>query len=533
MITFAFRSGVSAVILAVMLSACGAPDAGDEARTLHRGNEQEPLSLDPHMVGGVWEVAITADLFSTLYRQGPDGEPIADLAQSVTVSEDGLTWRFTLRETVWSDGTPVTAHDMVAGLQRMFDPATRSEWVGQMTVIENGAAILAGQADLDTLGATVIDDRTLEIRVNFPAPFLPNLLVAPVVPLPRHAFEARGSDWARPGVMVSNGAYVLSEWRSNNFVRLDANPMYDGADALCFDTVFYYPTTDSQAAIRRVRAGELDLNSDIPTQGRAALTQQFPGHVRRAPGLQTYEIIFNAERAPFDDVRVRQALSLAIDRHFLADEVGGGGFSPLWRAVAPAMPGTAPLRQDHADTPMETRRRDAAALLEAAGFGPDNPLRFTFYHTQTFTVFAPVLQRDWAMIAPWVSVELAQQDAAIHYAQLRAGDYGAGYGGWVPAADPYFALFMWETETGSMNYSRWTDPAYDAAMLAAKFALDPEERQARFADAERIIMEQTPHAFLLASDNFAFVDPDITGWSNNSQGLNPSSGLCRADASGM
>jgi oligopeptide transport system substrate-binding protein len=514
-----------------MLAACGAPDAEEEARTLHRGNGQEPLTLDPHIMGGSWEFRIARDLFAALYKRGPDGRPVPDLAETVTVSQDGLTWRFTLRETRWSDGVPVTAHDFEAGLQRMFDPATRSEFAGMMTVIENGAAVLAGDAAPDTLGVTAIDDLTLEVRLSFPAAFLPELLAPPVAPLPRHVFEVHGEDWVRPGVMVSNGAYVLSEWRSSNYIRLDANPQFEGVDALCFDTVFYYPTTDAQAAIRRVRAGELDLNSRVPSENAAALRTQFPDYVRRVPALQTDEVMFNTQRAPFDDVRVRQALSMAIDRRFLTEEVAGGALTPLWRAVAPAMPSLAPgLRQAYADEPMAARRQQAAALLQAAGFGPDNPLRFTYNHTPSNAVFAPVLQQDWAMIAPWVSAETFQQDSAIHYAQLRAGDFDTGFSGWIPPADPYFALFIWESQTGELNYSRWTDPAFDAAMQAAKFALDPQERQARYANAERMLMEETPHAFLYVSDSYAFVRPEITGWTQNALGANPSRTLCRAGA---
>ena len=137
------------------------------------------------------------------------------------------------------------------------------------------------------------------------------------------------------------------------------------------------------------------------------------------------------------------------------------------------------------------------------------------------------------MIAPWVSAEIIQQDSAVHYAQLRAGDFDTGFSGWVPAADPYFALFMWESQTGDMNYSRWTDPAFDAAMEAAKFALDPQERQARYGDAERMLMEETPHAFLYVGASYAFVRPEITGWTQNALGANPSRTLCRAATSGQ
>jgi len=528
-----FRRQACAIALGLgVLAACGSPEVSDDFRTLHRGNESEPLTLDPQKAVLNREFELSNDLFVGLYTPGPDGLPTRGLAESETISEDGRVWRFTLREMRWSDGAPVTAEDMAAGLRRLMDPATRSEYAMFLTMIENASEIQRGAAPPEALGVTVVDDRTLEIRLDYPAPFLPSLLKPPAAPLPRHALEAHGEDWVRPGVMVSNGPYVLAEWRSNNFVRLERNPYFESDEAVCFDEVFYYPTTDRQAALRQVRAGELDLDTGVPVQSVVMLRERFPELLNQSPGTFSNELIVNVNSPPFDDVRVRRALSMAIDRRFITQELFNGAHAPSWRFLPPNLPGAAPdVGADFADLPMAQRLEDAAAMLAEAGFGPDNPLSFRFHTVPAFAIVAPVLQQDWALIAPWVTAEIVQQDTQLHYAQLRAGDYQIGYGGWTATyPDPHAVLLQWETVSRDMNYSRWTDPAFDAAMNAAKSSTDPEVRMARFAEAERLVIDAAAHIPLYVRDSYDLVRPDITGWVTNPYSVNPSRWLCRAGA---
>lgn len=522
---------VGGLALLLCIAACGADpvDDGDALRTLHRGNDAEPLTLDPHKISMAREFEILADLFTGLHQIDPNGEPVPGLAEQTDISDDGLTWTFTLRDAQWSDGVPITAHDAVFGIQRSLDPATVNGLAIILFMIENAAQANAGEVSVDRIGAVALDDRTLQLRLAYQAPYLPEVLAAYGFPAPRHAVDSLGQDWVRPGAMVSSGPYVLAEWRSNNFVRLERNPAFFDAGEVCFDTVIYYPTTDRQAAERRIRAGELDVNVEIGSGSLAFLEANHPGLLRRSPAYRANNLIFNTARPPFDDPRVRLALSMAIDRRFLADQVTRGVKRPSSRLMSTLLPTADPeIGVAYRDEPMEARRAQARALLESAGFGPANPLEFTLRIHAGFPLGGPVLQQDWAEIAPWVTAELLQNDIQLHYAAARSGDFDVAYASWTPDfADPYAVLFRWEAAAGDINYSRWTNADFDAMLIAANQERDPQTRLELLTQAERLLTESHAHAPLTVDVNFDLVQSGITGWTSNPRGQNPSRWLCR------
>ncbi|MEQ8435760.1 MAG: peptide ABC transporter substrate-binding protein [Oceanicaulis sp.] len=477
----------------------------------------------------VREFEIVSDLFMGLYAIGPDGSTVPGLAQEVTVSDDGLTWTFTLREAYWSDGAPITADDAVLGVRRFLDPSTLNQRAINLFMIENAEDANAGSASLESIGAVALDQRRLRLDLVHPAHYLPDILTQSGVPVPSHAIEAHGESWAQPGLMVSSGPYTLSQWRSNAYVRLDRNDAFFDAGNVCFESVFYYPSSDRQAAERRVRAGEIDLNVEISTGSLQFLEANHPDMLHRSPGFRANDLIFNTKQPPFDDLRVRRALSMAIDRRFLANEVTRGVKQPNWRLMSPDLPGDGDhVRVEfHADE-MQTRRAEARALLIAAGYGPENPLRVTLRIHPGFPLGGPVIQQDWAAVAPWVSAELLQNDIQLHYASMRAGDFDVGYAGWTPDyADPYAVLHLWEAGAGDLNFAGWTDEAFDALLEAARHESDPETRLALMSDAERLVLASHAHAPLTVDVNFDLVRPDITGWIANPIGRNPSRWLCR------
>lgn len=519
----------AAALASMMLAACGSGESEADGRTLHRGNDAEPLTLDPHKAGMVREFEIVSDLFTGLYAVGPDGSPVPGLVQEVVVSDDGLTWTFTLREAYWSDGVPITADDAVLGIRRFLDPSTLSALAINLFMIENAAEANAGSVPLESIGAVALDERRLRLDLVHPAHYLPDVLKQYGLPVPSHTIEAHGESWVQPDVMVSSGAYTLSQWRSNQFVRLDRNDAFFDAGNVCFDTVFYYPSSDRQAAERLVRSGEIDLNVEISAGSLQFLETNHADMLRRSPGFRANDLIFNTQQPPFDDLRVRRALSMAIDRRFLADEITRGVKQPNWRLMSPDLPGDGDhVRVDFHAQEIETRRAEARALLIAAGYGPENPLRVTLRIHPGLPLGGPVIQRDWAEIAPWVSAELLQNDIQLHYAAMRAGDFDVGYASWTADyADPHSVLYLWETSAGDLNFAGWTDAAFDALLEAARHESDPEARLALMSDAERLVLASHAHAPLTVDVNFDLVQPDITGWIANPTGRNPSRWLCR------
>jgi len=528
---------LGAGVSAIALTACGGGGGQNESDgvVLHRGNMAEPLSLDPHKASGTWENNIIGDMFIGLFTENAAGEPILGMAESYEVSEDGLTWTFTLREAQWSDGEPVTAADFEFAIQRILDPNTLAQYASLLYPIENAREVNTGDLPPSEVGVTAIDDRTLEIRLRFPAPYLRGLLTHyTTFPVPKHVVERVGDQWIQPENIEVNGAYKLVEWRTNNFVHVERNPFFFDNENVCIDEVFYYPTVDMNAAERRVRNGELDLITDFAGQNLQFLQEQVPDFVRVHPYLGIVYYSFNTTMEPYDDPRVRNALGMAIDREFLAEEILRAGQTPAYSFVPPGVldyPSTARARW--ADTPVEERREAARGLLEEAGFGPDNPLEvlYEFRATGDNPRIAPVVQQDWEEIADWVDVEISVSETQIHYDNMRAGDYELGDGGWIgDYNDAYNFLFLGESTSIPMNYSRYTNPDYDALVEEANRTLDPEERGRMLAEAEQIFIDDMPVIPVVFYVNKALVNPAITGWEDNIVHIHRTRFLCRTDA---
>ncbi|WP_339742563.1 peptide ABC transporter substrate-binding protein [uncultured Maricaulis sp.] len=519
--------------LSLLLASCGGAPAGNNT-TLNRGNRLEPLTLDPDLALISDERTIIADLFAGLYEPDAAGEPILGLASAATVSDDGLVWTFTLREgALWSDGTPITADDVVYGLQRPLDPATGNQYAAALLMIANAQEVFEGRAAVDTLGVSALDDRTVEVNLAYPAPYLPTVLMFYGVPVPRHTIEAFGERWVRPENMVTSGAYTLAQWHSNDFIHLVANPNFYDAAEICLTDIYYFPTVNTAAAERRVRSGELDLNVDFASSNTAFLTEHNPELVRSIPSLMMREIDFNASSPPFDNADVRRALSMAIDRRFLTGNVMGGTDVPAFRMMADAVHGALEgPRLDFADWPMERRRAEAVRLLEGAGFGPDNPLVFelAYQPAANWPRTIPVIQQDWMTLAPWVQVEVRVSDSQIHFESMRGGDFQVATSSWVPDFnDPYGVLMQYESRAGELNYTRWTDPQFDALTDAATRTPDVAEHSALLAQAEQLILDQSPVIPIFIEANRQLVSPRVTGWVPNATSTNQSRWLCLAD----
>jgi len=536
--TFSRRLGLflAAGASALALTACGGGDSGDgDAVVLHRGNVAEPLSLDPHKASGIWENNIIGDMFIGLFTENAAAEPIPGMAESWEVTEDGLSWTFTLREALWSDGEPVDAYDFEFALRRIMDPATLASYASVLYPIRNARQVNSGELPREELGVTAIDARTLRIDLEFPAPYLPGLLTHyTTFPVPQHVVEAHGDAWVQPANIVTNGAYKLVNWRANDFVFVERNELFWDNENVCIDEVFYYPTVDNPAAERRVRNGELDLNTDFAGQNLDFLRREIPDYVRVHPYLGIVYFSFNTTQAPFDDPRVRNALSMAVDRDFIANDILRAGQIPAYSFVPPGVndyPNTA--RIGWADIPVEQRRETARQLLEEAGFGPDNPLRFEYAHRTTGDNprVAPVVQQDWSLIADWVQPEIVGIETQIHYANLRAGDYTLGDGGWIgDYNDAYNFLFLGETGSVPMNYSRWSNPEFDALVEQANRTQDAGERGRMLADAEQILLDESAYMPVVYYVNKALVSPEITGWEDNLSHIHRTRYLCRVDA---
>lgn len=517
-----FVAGVAILALASCSKGPSRAPCPEGKVCLQYGNTTEPATLDPHTSTGTWEDRIQSDMFMGLTQSAADGSTIPGVAERWDVSADGLTWTFHLRESYWSDGKPVTADDFVFSLRRVLDPKTASEYAALIFLIKGAQAINDGKAPLETLGARAIDPRTLEITLEHPAPYLAELAKHHVLyPVPRHVVEKEGAAWIRPGKMVSNGPYMLVDWKLGDYVKAVRNPRFWEADKLCIDEIRYYPTTDPISAERRVASGELDLNTDMQSNRIAFLREKMPGYVRTNTYLGTTYIAFNNNPKtgykPFRDRRVRQALAMSIDRDFITYRLFRGGQTPATTMVPPGVANYRPAKPPYwFDWPLEKRQAEARRLLAAAGYGPGNPLKVEIKHRNTADpmLYMPAVQADWKAIG--VKVTLAQQETQIAYADYRARNFQVADAAWVADYnDATSFLDLQRSWYGPQNYGDYNNPAYDALMARADNEPDADKRAAYMAEAEHLMLEDAPIAPVYFYINKNLVSPRVTGWVDN------------------
>ena len=322
-----FRRFLARLLLPLLLlAALSLPVLAESV--LKRGNTGEPETLDPHKSSTVYEANIQRDLFEGLVVQAADGRLMPGVAENWEISADGTVYTFKLSEQAqWSDGSPLTATDFVYALQRLLDPATASKYASVMYPLANAEAINTGRIqDLDQLGAEAVDPHTLKLTLRAPTPYFLQLLTHhTALPLSASNVEQFGTDFTKPGNLISNGAYTLTEWIPQAHIKLVRNENFLDAANVGIDTVIYYPTEDRATALKQFRAGELHINNDAPVDQVPWMRKNLPDEFRVAPYLGIYYYAINTLREPFDDIRVRRALALAINREILVDKITRAG----------------------------------------------------------------------------------------------------------------------------------------------------------------------------------------------------------------
>lgn len=291
----------------------------------NRGSAADPESVDPHKTSTVYEADILRDIFLGLVTEDAKSKAIPGAAESWTVSDDGKTYTFKLRAgATWSDGTPVTAEDYVYSWRRLQDPATAAEYASMLYPVVGAEEFNTGKGKAEDMGVKAVDANTLEVNLKAPTPyFLEMLTHQSTYAISKANVEKFGADWVKPGNMVTNGAYTLAEFVPNDHIKLVKNPKFYDAANVKIDVVNYIPNEDRSAAMKRFEAGELDSYADLPTEQLADLKTKFGDQIRVGPYLGTYYYAIKTDKAPWDNVKLRTAVSEAIDRDFLAEKVWG------------------------------------------------------------------------------------------------------------------------------------------------------------------------------------------------------------------
>ena len=467
-----------------------------ERQVLHRGNGAEPQSLDPHKSEGVPESNLQRDLYEGLTIDDPELGVVPGAAESWEISPDGTVYTFRMRANGrWSNGDPVTAHDFAYGLRRSVDPATLSNYSIMLRPILNAEKVIAGDLPPEALGVRAIDDLTLEITLEAPTPyFLGVLNHSASYPVHRGTVEKYGDRWARPGRLVSNGAYRLKDWVMQSHIVLERNPYYWDNQNTTIEEVWFYPIENQSIELQRYRADALDMTYELPFRQLAWLRENLADDIRISEYLGIYYFGLNVTRPPFqDNVALRRALNLAIDRELLTRQVTNAGEIPAYGYV-PAAAYYEQVVPEWADWTQEERVAEARRLYEEAGYSPDDPLTVQIlYNThENHRTIAVAIASMWQE-ALGIETELVNQEWKVYLETRRTKqDTEVFRAGWIgDYNDAYNFLEILHSESG-LNDPGWNNPRYDALLEAASREIDLERRAQLMHEAEQLVLEELP-----------------------------------------
>lgn len=486
---------------------------------LIRGNGTEVASLDPHKTEGVPESHVIRDLLEGLVNQDADGNTIPGVAERWETS-DNQTYTFYLRKDAkWSNGDPVTAQDFVYSWQRAVDPATASpySWYMEYTKMKNAKEIIAGEKASTTLGVKALDDHTLVVELDTPLPYFVMMTGHTTMkPVHKGTVEKHGDEWTRAGNYVSNGAYMLDRWVVNERLELKRNPNYWDDAKTVINKVTFLPIENQVAEMNRFLSGEIHITNEVPIEHFRRLQRDHADSVSVVGSLCTYYYGFNNQKPPLDDVRVRKALSFAIDRDVIANAIMGQGEKPAYFLTPEITAGFQPEMPAYGKMTQQQRLAEAKKLLEEAGYNRSNPLRFNLlYNTsENHRKVATAIQSMWRS-GLGVNVTLENQEWKTYLDSRREGNFDVTRAGWCGDYNEASSFLTLMKSSNSSNDPRYHNEEYDALMAKAMATTSEKERQAIYAQAEKLLARDMPIAPIYQYVKSRLLSPQVGGFPSN------------------
>lgn len=519
---YGWYSPVMLVLFASLLGACGASDQENTAQSLlNRGTGAEPESLDPHKSRTTQAGDLQRDLGEGLTGYTPDGELVAAAAERWTLSDDDHTYTFWLRPGAkWSNGDAVTAQDFVYSFRRLADPATAAFYAQtSLGDIENANEIIAGKKTVESLAVKAIGDSQFEIRLRQPVPYFLALLSHPsTFPVHRGAIELHGAAYARPGNLVTNGAYKLHSWEVGSYIELARNEHYWNNDNTAIDRVRHHVTPQPGDELNRYRAGELDITSTVPTQSFQRMREERPNELRVSPSLAVYYYGFNLSQPPFkDNPKLRQALSMAIDRETIVEKVVGRGEAPAYSWVPPGINNYQPRQFTYANMSAHARHTKAAQLYREAGYSDDKPVQIEIrYNTsESHRRIAIAVQAMWRQVLG-IEATLVNEEFQVLLANIReqvvTEVFRSSWTGDYNDANTFLTILEGGNPSNTPGYE---NREYDDLMSRAAQQSDPALRQVYLEEAERLMLSEHPLMPIYFYVNKSMVNPRVRGWGDN------------------
>lgn len=513
---------IFSIFLPLLLIACGATESnvtqGNREGILHFGNGAEPQGLDPHVVTGVPENHLIRALFEGLTVKNPVTlEPEPGVAERWEFSEEGKVITFFLNpEAKWSNGEPVTAQDYVWSWNRALHPETGNLYAYMLYPLVNAEAYSKGDiTDFNEVGVNAIDERTLQVTLNAPTPYFIQLMdhystfaVHPETLLKFGKMTDRFTPWTRVGNIVSNGAFTLDEWLLNRRIGMKKSQTYWDRNNVSLNGVIFYPTENVVSEERMFRVEQLHRTEVVPLEKIPSYRTLENSAYVQAPYLGTYYYLVNTERAPTDNVKVRQALAMSLDRDKLVRSVLQDTAVPAYSITPPGTLGYYPPQVFSYDP------ERARELLAEAGYpnGEGWPGLEVIYNTnEAHRKVAVAVQQMWKQELG-VDITISNQEWKVYLNSVSQRDFQVARRGWIgDYVDPNNFLDLFITDGGNNN-TGYSDPVYDDIVLQrAPRAPTREARYALFREAETRLMEQMPIIPIYTYTSKHLVHPSVEG----------------------
>jgi oligopeptide transport system substrate-binding protein len=509
-------------LLLPLLSGCTKRETpaeeGIRTHTLLIGNQNEPTTLDPNLIDAATDQNIATALFEGLtVLDEATSQPLPGVAERWDVSPDGLVYTFHLRAAArWSNGDPVTAQDFAYSFQRILTPAFAAVYAYMLWPIKGAEEFNAGKlANFSDVGVRVVDAGTLQLTLARPTPYLLALAAHNTwMPVPRATVEKfgrmadRDTAWTRPGNLVGNGPFLLTEWRPGARLIAGKNPHYWDAAHNRLERVIFFPIEKAETEELNFRAGQLHITFSLPPTKIPVYRKEASGSLRLDPLLNFLYINFNTTKPPFQDPRVRRALALAVDRAAICQTVFSGARQPAESVTPPGCGGY--------DPPAGQRRDPAAAraLLAAAGFPGGRglpPLPMQVLNDDKTPKVAEALQQMWLReLGVHITIEPYEQKTWLQNQQSLA--HTLGLLTWTADfADPVTFLGTYRTGGGN-NWTGWGNPAYDDLLNQAAHSASPAARFALFRQAETLLLAEAPISPVVFGARTYLIHPAVRNW---------------------
>jgi oligopeptide transport system substrate-binding protein len=518
------------IALTLILALAAAAAAGCATATKPAGKHlrystgTEPETLDPRKSTGSPEAIAEAQIFEGLTVLNDKDAPVAGVAEKWEVSPDGLTYTFSLRANAkWSNGDPVTAHDFEYSWKSTLDPALGAKYAYQLFYLKNGESYNKGLAAADTVGVKAVDDRTLKVTLEKPTPYFLSLTAFHTY-YPVHRKTVAASDkWAAdPKTLIGNGPFKVTAWVHNSKLEFAKNEHYWDAAKVKMNKMEFILTDSATTELAMFDNNQIDLGGNVPPSEIPRLLKE--GKLKIAPLLATYFYCFNVTKPPFDNVKVRKAFTLAIDRAAIVKNVTKAGQLPAMAWVPPGLADAAPgsdFRKIGGDYFADNDVATAQRLLAEAGYPGGRglpPVTLIYNTSEGHKAIAEAVQEMWRKNLG-VNVSLANQEWKVFINSRTKGDYQVARHGWTgDYLDPMTFIDMFVPDSGN-NDAQYKKPAYEDLVRRAKETNDQAVRMGLMHQAEKLLMDDAVLAPIYYYTNAVLVKPNVKGYVRSITGV--------------